>query len=102
MREPSIVLLRYFVMSWRERPRTPALLSSVIVGGGPGGLGPLVWAAQHGHLPDWLDPPPCGALRGSYLECLAPEVIPDPLRRMRDEAVTHEMTLYRDAYPPLP
>jgi hypothetical protein len=108
-------------MSWRERPRTPALLSSIIIGGGPGGLGPLVWAAQHGHLPDWLDDGVAiversgrlggslgryginsDSLGGSYLECLAPEVIPDPLRRLRDEAVTREMTLYRDAYPPLP
>jgi hypothetical protein len=108
-------------MSWRERPRTPALLSSVIIGGGPGGLGPLVWAAQRGHLPDWLDEGVAiverssrlggslgryginsDSLGGSYLECLAPEVIPDPLRRMRDEAVTHEMAAHRDAYPPLP
>lgn len=108
-------------MSWRERPRTPALLSSVIIGGGPGGLGPLVWAAQHGRLPDWLDEGVAiversgrlggnlgryginsDSLGGSYLECLAPEVIPDPLRRVRDEAVTREMTLYRNAYPPLP
>jgi hypothetical protein len=108
-------------MSWRERPRTPALLSSVIIGGGPGGLGPLVWAAQHGRLPDWLDEGVAiversgrlggslgryginsDSLGGSYLECLAPEAIPGPLRRMRDEAVTSEMAVYRDAYPPLP
>jgi hypothetical protein len=108
-------------MSWRERPRTPALLSSVVIGGGPGGLGPLLWAAQHGHLPDWLDEGVAiversarlggslgryginsDSLGGSYLECLAPEAIPAPLRRMRDEAVTHEMAVYRDAYPPLP
>ena len=31
------------------------MLSSIIIGGGPGGLGPLIWAAQHGLLPDWLD-----------------------------------------------
>jgi hypothetical protein len=108
-------------MSWRERPRTPALLSSVVIGGGPGGLGPLVWAAQNGHLPDWLDDGVAiversgrlggslgryginsDSLGGSYLECLAPEVVPAPFRRMRDEDVTREMTLYRDAYPPLP
>ncbi|HEY2873636.1 MAG TPA: hypothetical protein VGJ56_17055 [Reyranella sp.] len=108
-------------MSWRERPRTPALLSSVIIGGGPGGLGPLVWAAQHGHLPDWLDDGVAiverssrlggslgryginsDSLGGSYLECLAPEIIPEALRRMRDEPVTHEVAVYRNAYPPLP
>lgn len=32
-----------------------AMLSSVIIGGGPGGLGPLIWAAQHGRLPEWLE-----------------------------------------------
>ncbi len=108
-------------MSWRERPRPPALLSCVIIGGGPGGLGPLVWAAQRGHLPDWLDEGVAvverggrlggslgryginsDSLGGSYLECLDPDVIPEPLRRMRDEAVTHEMAVYRDTYPPLP
>ena len=34
---------------------TSAMLSSVIIGGGPGGLGPLIWAAQHGLLAGWLD-----------------------------------------------
>ncbi len=44
-----------------RRPRVPrrvrvteeasAMLSSVIIGGGPGGLGPILWAAQHGLLP---------------------------------------------------
>jgi hypothetical protein len=108
-------------MSWRERPRTTALLSSVIIGGGPGGLGPLLWAAQHGRLPGWLDEGVTiversgrlggslgryginsDSLGGSYLECLAPDVIPAPLRQIRDEAVTREMAVYRDAYPPLP
>ena len=36
----------------REAQR--AMLSTVIVGGGPGGLGPLVWAAQQGLLARWL------------------------------------------------
>ncbi|HEY4168800.1 MAG TPA: hypothetical protein VGM96_18580 [Reyranella sp.] len=107
-------------MSWRERPRTAPLLSSIVIGGGPGGLGPLVWSAQHGHLPDWLDEGVAiversgrlggslgcyginsDSLGGSYLECLVPDVIPDPLRCVRDEAVTKEMAVYRDTYPPL-
>jgi len=108
-------------MSWRERPRPAALLSSVIIGGGPGGLGPLVWAAQHGRLPGWLDDGVAiversgrlggnlgryginsDSLGGSYLECLVPEVIPEPLRRMRAEELTREMAIHREAYPPLP
>src|SRR6476620_5800003 len=108
-------------MSWRERPRTPVLLSSVIIGGGPGGLAPLVWSAQHGHLPEWLDEGVAiversgrlggslgryginsDSLGGSYLECLEPDVLPEPLIRMRDEPVTQEMRVYHDAFPPLP
>jgi hypothetical protein len=108
-------------MSWRRRPRPTALLSSIIIGGGPGGLGPLIWAAQHGHLPDWLDEGVAiversgrlggnlgryginsDSLGGSYLECLDREDIPEPMRQMRGETVTREMAVYRDAYPPLP
>jgi hypothetical protein len=108
-------------MSWRERPRPTALLSSIVIGGGPGGLGPLIWAAQHGHLPGWLDEGVAiversgrlggnlgryginsDSLGGSYLECLDREGIPEPMRQMRDEAVTREMAVYADAFPPLP
>ena len=99
----------------------PALLSSVIIGGGPGGLGPLIWAAQHGRLPDWLDDGVAiversgrlggslgryginsDSLGGSYLECLAARGHSRPAAPLRDEAVTREMALYRDAFPPLP
>jgi len=108
-------------MSWREPPRRAAILSSVIIGGGPGGLGPLLWAAQHGRLPSWLDEGVAiveragrlggrlgryginsDSLGGSYLECLDSKIIPEPLCRVRDEAVTREIALYREAYPPLP
>lgn len=107
-------------MSWPDPAQRP-ILSSIIVGGGPGGLGPLLWAAQHGRLAAWLDEGVAviertgrlggslgryginsDSLGGSYLECLQPEVIPGALRRVRDEDVTQEMTLYRDAFPPLP
>jgi hypothetical protein len=108
-------------MSWADPSRRSSILSTVIVGGGPGGLGALIWAAQHGRLPRWLDEGVMllerserlggnlgryginsDSLGGSYLECLAPEVIPEPMRRLRDEAVTADMALFRDAYPPLP
>jgi hypothetical protein len=108
-------------MSWPDPSRRPSILSTVIVGGGPGGLGPLIWAAQHGRLAGWLDEGVIllersgrlggnlgryginsDSLGGSYLECLAPDVIPEPMRRLRDEAVTADMALYRGAYPPLP
>jgi hypothetical protein len=107
-------------MSWPD-PDHRSILSSIIIGGGPGGLGPLLWAAQHGRLATWLDEGVAviertgrlggslgryginsDSLGGSYLECLEPGVIPEPLRRVRDERVTHEMAVYRDAFPPLP
>ncbi len=108
-------------MSWPDPARRSFVLSTVIIGGGPGGLGPLIWAAQHDRLPGWLEQGVAVVERSGRLgrslgryghkpesagrplpECLAPEVIPEPLSRLRDEPVTVEMTRYRDAYPPLP
>src|SRR5436305_891999 len=95
---PSNALLRCSAMSWSNPVDRPAMLSCVIVGGGPGGLGPLLWAAQHGRLPAWLDEGVAvverstrlggslgryginsDSLGGSYLECLDPDVLPEPL-----------------------
>ena len=95
-------------------------LSTVIIGGGPGGLGPLVWAAQQGLLPAWLDRGVAvverqnhlggtlgkfgiysDSLGGSYLECLEWPDLPEALRRLRDDPVTREMATYRDGFPPL-
>ena len=82
------------------------MLSSVIIGGGPGGLGPIIWAAQHGLLPAWLDRGVAvverqahlggtlgrfgiksDSLGGSYLECLEAASLrrwkPAPSRRFR-------------------
>jgi hypothetical protein len=108
-------------MSWPDPARRSSILSTVIIGGGPGGLGPLIWAAQNNRLPGWLEKGVLllergarlggslgryginsDSLGGSYLECLAPDVIPEPMRRLRGEAVTADMALYRNAYPPLP
>ena len=96
------------------------MLSCVIIGGGPGGLGPLLWAAQHGLLPAWLDlgvavvdrQPFLGgtlgrfgihsdSLGGSYLECLEAPGLPPPLRPLRDEPLAREMAQYRESFPPL-
>ena len=108
-------------MSWPDPVRRASILSTVIIGGGPGGLGPLIWAAQNDRLPGWLEKGVTlversgrlggslgryginsDSLGGSYLECLAPDVIPEPMRRLRSDAVTADMALFRDAYPPLP
>jgi hypothetical protein len=97
------------------------MLSSIIVGGGPGGLGPLIWAAQHGLLANWLDQGitivdrqerlggglgryaiNSDSLGGSYLEFLDAPALPDCLRCLHEDPVTHEMTQYRDGFPPLP
>src|SRR5947207_5479432 len=96
------------------------MLSTIIIGGGPGGLGPLVWAAQHGLLPDWLDRGvtvverqahlggtlgrfgiKSDSLGGSYLECLEAPGLPPALLPLRDDPVAREMEVYRDSFPPL-
>ena len=96
------------------------MLSSVIIGGGPGGLGPIIWAAQHGLLPAWLDRGIAvverqahlggtlgrfgihsDSLGGSYLECLEAAGLPPELKPLRDEPVAREMAWYRDSFPPL-
>lgn len=105
---------------WPDPATPPPILSSIIVGGGPGGLGPLLWAAQHGHLEDWLDHGVAlversgrlggslgrfainsDSLGGSYLECLVAEAFPAALHHLRHEPVTEEMRRYRDCFPPL-
>ncbi|MBL6613242.1 MAG: hypothetical protein ISP49_03885 [Reyranella sp.] len=96
------------------------MLSCVVVGGGPGGLGPILWAAQHGLLPSWLDRGVAvierqaflggtlgrfgihsDSLGGSYLECLEASGLPPALQPLRNEPVAREMALYRDNFPPL-
>lgn len=96
------------------------MLATIIIGGGPGGLGPLIWAAQQGLLPSWLDRGLAivdradslggtlgryginsDSLGGSYLECLDAAGLPRSLRRLRLDPLTHEMARYRDGFPPL-
>lgn len=96
------------------------MLATIIIGGGPGGLGPLISAAQRGVLPAWLDRGVAiidrqdslggalgryginsDSLGGSYLECLDAPGLPRSLRRLRLDPLTHEMARYRDGFPPL-
>ncbi|WP_332054362.1 hypothetical protein [Reyranella sp.] len=91
------------------------------MGGGPGGLGPLLWAAQHGRFEAWLDQGIAlversgrlggtlgqyginsDSLGGSYLECLASAGWPTALQHLRHDPVTLEMERYQKSYPPLP
>jgi hypothetical protein len=108
-------------MCWAEPHTHRASFSSIVVGGGPGGLGPLLWAAQRGLLGEWLDQGVAlversgrlggslgryginsDSLGGSYLECLEAEGWPEPLQHLRSDPVTLEMERYRTAFPPLP
>lgn len=94
--------------------------ATVIIGGGPGGMGPLVWAAQTGNLNTWLRQGitvidrqlslggtlgryaiNSDSLGAAYLECLEAPLAIDALRMLRDDPVTHEMERYRHAFPPL-
>lgn len=96
------------------------MLSSIIVGGGPGGLGPLIWAAQQGLLPDWLQRGVAvierqdhlggtlgrfgihsDSLGGSYLECLEAPGLPEALLPLRNDPLAREMALHRHSFPPL-
>lgn len=96
------------------------MLSSVIIGGGPGGLGPILWAAQHGLLPAWLDRGVAvverqghlggtlgrfgihsDSLGGSYLECLEAAGLPPALKPLRGEPLAQQMAQYHDGFPPL-
>src|SRR5258708_36689850 len=81
-------------MSLAEPAIDESPFSSVVVGGGPGGMGPLLWAAQYGLLDAWLKQgvalversgrlagPPgrsgisSGSLGGTYLAFLAAEAL---------------------------
>ncbi len=108
-------------MSLAEAPTDDSPYSSVVVGGGPGGLGPLVWAAQRGLLDAWLDQGVAlvertgrlggtlgrygicsDSLGGSYLECLEAEALASSFHHLREEPTTLEMQRYRHGFPPLP
>lgn len=96
------------------------LPSTIILGGGPGGTGALVWAAQTGALDAWLDQGVVlvesqaqlggslgryainsDTLGSAYLECLETGNAHAVLRQMRTDPVTQEMQQYRNGFPPL-
>ena len=93
---------------------------SLIVGAGPGGTGPLVWAAQSGALDWWLksgltvldrDTAMGGtigryvinsdSLGTAYLECLDAAPARELFAQLRDDAVTRELEAMRYGFPPL-
>jgi hypothetical protein len=92
---------------------------AVILGGGPAGTGPLVWAAQNGQLGAWLDRgiavverSKSGSSLGQYalnadspgrsfLECLDGPDCEPALLEVRRDPVTREMEGWRSGHPPL-
>src|SRR5262245_5524431 len=108
-------------MSSAERAIDDNPYTAVVVGGGPGGLGPLLWAAQNGVLDSWLEQGVAlvertgrlggtlgrygicsDSLGGSYLECLEAEALAPSFHPLRGHPVTLEMQRYRQSFPPLP
>jgi hypothetical protein len=96
------------------------MLSTVIVGGGPGGIGPLIAAAQLGCLPRWLDRGVAivdrsqslgGTLGryiinsdtagGAYLECLEAAHAPAEMRALLGHPISCELESFRFGLPPL-
>src|SRR5438034_6813928 len=93
---------------------------TLIVGAGPGGTGPLVWAAQNGQLTRWLDDGISVLDRGSsmggsigryvinsdslstvYLECLDAPPARELFQPMRAHSTTHALEANRFGFPPL-
>ncbi len=97
------------------------MLETMILGGGPGGTGPLVWAAGAGVLGDWLDRgvavvDRCAGmggtvgryclnadtLGGTFLECLDAPACDPRFAVLRDAPSARALATYRAALPPLP
>lgn len=97
------------------------MLATMVIGGGPGGLGPLIAAAQQGLLAAWLDRGLAiidrqnslggtlgryginsDSLGGAYIEYLDAPGLPRSLRELRLDPLTLEMARYCDGFPPLP
>src|SRR5260370_37665795 len=104
-----------------ERLAVDGPYSSVVVGGGPGGMGPLLWAAQNGLLDAWLEQGvalversgPLGgtpgrfgicsdSLGGSYLECLETEALAPSFHHLRLDPAALETQRYPGGFGPLP
>lgn len=93
---------------------------TVILGGGPAGTGPLVWAARNGQLGSWLDggialvertarlggslglyPLNADSRGTSFLECLDGPLCEPFLADVRADPVTRELARFRDSQPTL-
>jgi hypothetical protein len=96
------------------------MFSSLILGAGPGGMGPLVWAAQNDRLHSWLDDgvgilDRSGGMGGTlgryainsdslgaaYLECLDASAARELFMPLRNDPATRELETMRDGFPRL-
>jgi hypothetical protein len=94
--------------------------TSLIVGAGPGGIGPFVWAAQQGLLKDWLRAGVAlfdrrrviggtlgryainsDSLGGAYLECLDAPAGQDFFQYLRNDPAAKDLEPWRNSFPPL-
>jgi hypothetical protein len=94
--------------------------ATLIIGAGPGGTGPLIWAAQHGALRPWLASGVTvidgsaamggnlgryiinsDSLGGVYLECLDSVPARETLAPLAEDPVCRELEHMRRAFPPL-
>jgi hypothetical protein len=96
------------------------MFGSLILGAGPGGTGPLVWAAQNGKLQSWLTAGVAivdrsdsmggtlgryainsDSFGGAYLECLDAAPARELFMPLRSDPVTKELEPMRHGLPPL-
>lgn len=96
------------------------MYAALILGAGPGGTGPLIWAAQQGRLEAWLEDgialvdraPTIGgtlgrylinsdSLGGAYLECLEAPGAQGLLGPLLETPVARELARLRNGFPPL-
>ena len=97
------------------------MFETMILGAGPGGTGPLIWAAANGLLGDWLDAGIAvvdrqdamggtigrylltgDTLGGTCLECLDGPGAEPCLVGLRSDPTVRALEAYRSARPPLP
>jgi hypothetical protein len=97
------------------------MFETVILGAGPAGTGPLVWAARHGLLAEWLSAGlalvertrsitgtvgqyglNADTLADTFLECLDGPCCEPALAALRSHPVTRKLATWRGRLPPLP
>jgi hypothetical protein len=96
------------------------MFETLILGAGGAGTGPIIWAARHGQLGEWLEAGVAivdrrgsmggtigqyvlnaDTLGGTFLECLQGPSCHPALVELRTDPVTLELSAWRTEYPPL-